>query len=156
MTTAQNGATATTPAAPGFGAALKAARERRRISQSKLALHAGFDHSYVSRLESGSRHPTRDAVLALAGILDCDPAPLLIAAGYLPDDPGDVLRDEPALAGAYTVLQRPDVPDALKHRLRASIAGTVGLVELVARPVSPLTRREIEGTTSTRAHEGSR
>ena len=45
-----------------FGALLKGFRERRGVSQSKLAERANFDHSYVSRLESGSRMPTRDAV----------------------------------------------------------------------------------------------
>ena len=39
----------------GFGPVLKRFREARRVSQSKLAERAGFDHSYVSRLESGAR-----------------------------------------------------------------------------------------------------
>src|SRR5215211_5731792 len=52
-----------------FGGLLKAMREARRISQSKLAERADFDHSYVSRLESGARMPTRDAVERLASAL---------------------------------------------------------------------------------------
>ena len=51
----------------GFGVTLKRFREARRVSQSKLAERAGFDHSYVSRLESSARTPTRDAVEQLAG-----------------------------------------------------------------------------------------
>ena len=40
-----------------FGGLLKAMREARRISQSKLAERADFDHSYVSR----SRERREDA-----------------------------------------------------------------------------------------------
>ncbi|MFM8595041.1 MAG: helix-turn-helix domain-containing protein [Chloroflexota bacterium] len=52
-----------------FGMQLKSLREARRVSQSKLAERAEFDHSYVSRLESGARMPTRDAVERLSSAL---------------------------------------------------------------------------------------
>lgn len=68
-----------------FGAILKQLREPRRISQSKLALAAGFDHSYVSRLESGARKPAREAVDQLADALNATPAErdqLLTSAGF--------------------------------------------------------------------------
>ena len=68
-----------------FGAILKQLREPRRISQSKLALAAGFDHSYVSRLESGARKPAREAVEQLADALKVTPAErdqLLVSAGF--------------------------------------------------------------------------
>lgn len=74
-----------------FGEELRRQRARQRISQSRLALEAGFDHSYVSRIESGTRKPTREAVLALADALRAAPQErdrLLIAAGFMPDDPG--------------------------------------------------------------------
>ena len=67
-----------------FGGLLKAMREARRISQSKLAERADFDHSYVSRLESGARMPTRDAVERLASALTLSQSEedgLLAAAG---------------------------------------------------------------------------
>ncbi len=69
-----------------FGRALRFAREQRAMSQSKLALAAGFDHSYVSRLESGSRQPTRDSVLTLSQVLKLDAGEeeeLLHAAGFI-------------------------------------------------------------------------
>ena len=47
-----------------FAPLLREYRDRRRLSQSRLAEAAGFDHSYVSRLESGTRMPTRDALSA--------------------------------------------------------------------------------------------
>src|SRR3954453_23618842 len=53
-----------------FGQLLKSLRERRGVSQSKLAERAEFDHSYVSRLEGGARMPTRDAVDRLGDAMD--------------------------------------------------------------------------------------
>jgi transcriptional regulator with XRE-family HTH domain len=58
----------------GFGKTLKHYREGRRVSQSKLAERAGLDHSYVSRLESGARTPTRDAVEQLSRALELNRA----------------------------------------------------------------------------------
>lgn len=86
----QHGSTVTMnePTTP-FGRELREQREALRFSQSKLAEHAGFDHSYVSRLESGARTPTRDAVDRLAEALGAGDAAkdrLLAAAGFLPDD----------------------------------------------------------------------
>jgi transcriptional regulator with XRE-family HTH domain len=52
-----------------FGRRLKKYREDRNVSQSKLAERAGFDHSYISRLESGARMPTDVAVTRLATAL---------------------------------------------------------------------------------------
>ena len=49
-----------------FGALLRSLRHRRGISQSKLAELAEFDHSHVSRLEAGTRMPTKEAVERLA------------------------------------------------------------------------------------------
>lgn len=72
-----------------FAAALRTARQAHRppLSQSKLAERAGFYHSYVSRLETGTRLPTREAVVELGAALDLDPDDfdrLLLAAGFAP------------------------------------------------------------------------
>lgn len=87
MTTPQNGATATTPAAPGFGALLRTTREARGLSQAQLAKRAGCDHTQISRMEAGTRNPYPDLVRRLATALEADPEPLLLAAadsmGYL-------------------------------------------------------------------------
>lgn len=55
-----------------FGNLLKTYRERAKLSQSKLAEIADFDHSYLSRLESGKRNPTRAAVERLAKELELE------------------------------------------------------------------------------------
>src|SRR5690554_6954042 len=83
-----------------FGVTLKRYREARRVSQSKLAERAGFDHSYVSRLESGARTPTRDAVEQLASAMELDRTQhdeLLAAAGFLPREVSSLLAGEPEI-----------------------------------------------------------
>lgn len=68
-----------------FGTELKALREKARISQSKLAKLCEFDHSYISRLESGARYPTRYAVERISTALELterDSSALLASAGF--------------------------------------------------------------------------
>ncbi len=70
-----------------FATALRQSRENSGLSQSRLAARAGYDHSYVSRLESDTRAPTRDAVLSLGnamGLAEVERDYLLAAAGFLP------------------------------------------------------------------------
>jgi transcriptional regulator with XRE-family HTH domain len=109
------------PAAAGFGAALRAAREAAGLSQTQLADEAGFDHSFVARLEMGKREPSRDTILALAEVLesdagDCDR--LLAAAGYLPCDVASLLANEPAVGELYRILRDPRVPRPIRESLR--------------------------------------
>lgn len=81
-----------------FGDELKTLRERRRLSQSRLADMAGFDHSFISRLESGDRFPTRDAVRRLASALSATPIErdrLMTSAGFTgPADATSVALDD--------------------------------------------------------------
>jgi transcriptional regulator with XRE-family HTH domain len=109
-----------------FAALLRSLREARRVSQSKLAERAGFDHSYVSRIESGSRVPSRDAVIQMAralGLEDdaCDE--LLSAAGFMPGDVASLLASEPEIADMLNVLRdpalSPDYRDAVRSVLRS-------------------------------------
>lgn len=72
-----------------FPVLLKTYRERKKLSQAQLALRAGFDHTLVSRLESGKRDPSRETVLRLAsalGLSATERHDLLLAAGFLPFD----------------------------------------------------------------------
>jgi transcriptional regulator with XRE-family HTH domain len=82
-----------------FGCTLKRIREGARfsdrpyVSQSRLAEWAGFDHSYVSRLETGSRMPTRDAVHRLADALQATAGErdeMLMRAGFVAPDAPEV------------------------------------------------------------------
>lgn len=107
--------------AEGFGPVLKRFREARRVSQSKLAERAGFDHSYVSRLESGARTPTRDAVEQLAQALGLERVQqdeLLAAAGFLPREVSSLLSGEPEITEVLGLLQNSDVPQEYRDSMR--------------------------------------
>jgi transcriptional regulator with XRE-family HTH domain len=104
-----------------FGRVLKGFREERRVSQSKLAKRAGFDHSYVSRLESAARTPTRDAVEQLAEALELSGVEhdeLLVAAGFLPREISSLLAGEPEITEVLNLLQNSDVPEEYRTSMR--------------------------------------
>lgn len=64
-------------------------RERLGVSQTTLGKLAGFDHSFVARLEAGKREPSREAVGKLAGTLNLDRSErtaFFASAGYLTDE----------------------------------------------------------------------
>lgn len=95
------------------------------LSQSALAEAAGFDHSYVSRLESGGRFPTRDAVLKLAVAMKLDEHDrdgLLAAAGFMPGRIESLLNAEPVLSEALGFLQNHAVPVEVRDDVRNMIA----------------------------------
>lgn len=104
-----------------FGLTLKQFREKRRVSQSKLAERAGFDHSYVSRLESGARTPTRDAVQQLSRALELERLQqdeLLASAGFLPREISSLLSGEPEITAVLSLLQNSQVPEAYRDSMR--------------------------------------
>lgn len=105
----------------GFGVVLKRYRESQRVSQSKLAERAGFDHSYVSRLESSARMPTREAVEHLSnalGLARVEQDELLAAAGFLPREVSSLLSSEPEITEVLGLLQNEDVPEAYRDNIR--------------------------------------
>ena len=110
-----------TTAPPEFGPALKRSREARGVSQSKLAERAGYDHSYVSRLESGVRTPTRDAVDRLGEALalpEEDRDALRHAAGFRPEDPVRLAFDgEPEIITAVAFFRSDQVSPAIKANI---------------------------------------
>jgi transcriptional regulator with XRE-family HTH domain len=107
-----------------FAAALRQAREAQGLSQSRLAARAGYDHSYVSRLESDSRSPTRDAVISLSNAMGLDDFRrdrLLAAAGFLPVRVENLLASEPVVSEAYVVLNDVTLPRDVREDLRSAI-----------------------------------
>jgi XRE family transcriptional regulator, regulator of sulfur utilization len=65
--------------AQAFGAALRAARRDKGLTQEQLAEIGGFDRSYPSLLERGLRTPTLGVIFRLADALGVD-APQLVLA----------------------------------------------------------------------------
>jgi transcriptional regulator with XRE-family HTH domain len=115
----------------GFGELLRRVREQARLSQSRLAQVAGFDHSYVSRLESGQRAPTREAVLRLAAAMGLSAAlrdRLLTAAGFLPQRAEHLFGDRPVLTDVVHLLQSEEVPEPIRKEFEQ-------MLELLVRQV---------------------
>jgi transcriptional regulator with XRE-family HTH domain len=104
-----------------FRRLLKRHREGRRWSQERLAAEAEMDHSLVSRLESGQRSPTREAIGKLARGLELSSEQkdrLLIAAGYFPDRPEHALADEPDVIRLYQILRDERIPEPTRVNIR--------------------------------------
>ena len=107
-----------------FAIALKTYRETCRTSQSQLALEAGFDHSYISRLESGVRKPTAYAVTRIATALGLGADArdhLLSLAGFMPVKTGNVLRHEPVLGELLDLLSDDTIPADSRANVRAML-----------------------------------
>lgn len=108
-----------------FAPLLREFRDRRRLSQSRLAEAAGFDHSYVSRLESGTRMPTRDAVSKLAEAMRLDEGErdaLLASAGFMPGKIENLFASEPVLSEVLGLLQDRAVPADVRDDVRHMIS----------------------------------
>ena len=56
-----------------FGKVLKELRGEKGISQEKLALDAGIDRSYISKLETGVYQPSLSMLFAIADVLQVAP-----------------------------------------------------------------------------------
>lgn len=123
-----------------FGNLLKSLREKHGVSQSKLAERADFDHSYVSRLESGARMPTREAVdrLGMAMNLEHGSLDMLLAsAGFLPKDVTSLLSAEPALGEVLEMLQDETVPTEYRESMRSMLRVMVQQArQVVSTPVT--------------------
>jgi transcriptional regulator with XRE-family HTH domain len=60
-----------------FGAALRAIRRERGLTQEEIADRADFDRTYPSLIERGLRTPTITVLLKLAEALQIEPAELI-------------------------------------------------------------------------------
>lgn len=63
-----------------FGAAVRAQREARGLSQEDLGFEANLDRTYISGLERGVRNPTIATVIALAKALKVQVSRLVTSA----------------------------------------------------------------------------
>lgn len=122
------------PGGDAFRTTLKGHRDRLNWSQERLALEAGADHTLISRLESGKREPTRDAVLKLAAGLDLrtvERDELLILAGYTPSAMQRLMsmaRDS-TIVRAYAMLWDQNLPAEVRRYARDAIEALLAIIE---------------------------
>lgn len=74
------------PASVGFGPWLRGLRSSRNYGQQEFATHLDISSSYLSRLESGGRQPTRELAHSIAHLLGLEQQEVEIRAGYAPAD----------------------------------------------------------------------
>lgn len=120
---------------PTLAVLLPRLRDRRRLSQSRLAERAGFDHSYISRIECGNRTPTRNGTLAIAAALELDEAEtdiLLMSAGYAPDDYRSPFLHVPELARLIDLIVYASMPPERRKNLIATVGGIAAAYESTA------------------------
>jgi len=111
-----------------FADLLRTFRVTRGLSQARLARRAQLDHSYLSRLEAGTRVPSRDTVLQLCTALRLsldETDALLIAAGYTPRH--RQLSCDPLLLDLADVLERPTLPPDVRAALTQSVRAAIEL-----------------------------
>ena len=98
-----------------FSESLKTFRESTGLSQYQFAKKSGVNHSYVSRLEAGSRQPTREMVQNFARVLELNPP----QAEYLFRQAGFVYNDQetPVEDTARLTLRYAGYPDHVVERI---------------------------------------
>jgi HTH-type transcriptional regulator, competence development regulator len=79
-----------------FGETIREIRESRNLLLREVAAKLEVDPSYLSRIENGTKRPTREQVVTLAGILHEDKDKLLVL--YLGERVVYELKDEEDLA----------------------------------------------------------
>ena len=78
-----------------FGHILRQLRKEAGIGIKKLAPELGVDYSYLSKLEADSLTPSADLVQRVAAYFNYDSDRLLLAAGKVPEEILQILRENP-------------------------------------------------------------
>lgn len=114
----------------GLGLLLRRYRDIRNWSQQRCADECGLDGSLISRLENGTREPTRETLAKLAAGLGLDlheRDALFVAAGFLPQG---LAADDAGMSLALAVWRAlsdegRDAPE--REALAAIIGGALTL-----------------------------
>lgn len=108
-----------------FGARLQQLRKEQGLTQIDLSQRGELSKSYVSFLESGVRHPSREVVLRLAEVLGSGQNghlrdELLVLAGFSPENP-HYLRQN-------LTKSKQSLSPSAKPSFRAFLHNTLGLI----------------------------
>lgn len=60
-----------------FGKVLRDLRKNKGVSQETLALEAGLDRSYISKLETGVYQPSMSTLFSIAEVLEIEPSEIV-------------------------------------------------------------------------------
>lgn len=107
-----------------FAEEFKRQRMLSSNSQSRVAERAELNHSYVSRMEAGTRIPSREVIDKLAVVMNSKPEDhdrLLSLAGYRPNSPFAIFADHPEIRELWEYLNNENVPLDKRKATRAIV-----------------------------------
>lgn len=123
-----------------FPETLSRIRIAHELSQVRLSVLAELDHSYVSRLEAGGRHPSRACVERLVAAMNATEAErsaLMTSAGYMAD-----LALDGCLLELNEVLSDPGWTETEREDMRAVVRAVTKLMS--GRPHVVALRRAVD------------
>lgn len=118
-----------------FATLLKQYRAVSGLSQSKLSLKADLDHSYISRLESDARRPTRNAVNSISKALNLSQEhheALIHAAGFVDPNDAQALADLD-VRDLATLFIDQTIPESYRDMVRSNVRGLIESAKLIRR-----------------------
>jgi transcriptional regulator with XRE-family HTH domain len=78
-----------------FGDILRSLRKSAGLGIKRLAPELGVNYTYLSKLENKEVRPSEDLVRRVARYFEYNEENLLMAAGRIPEDIIEILRDNP-------------------------------------------------------------
>ncbi len=81
-----------------FGEILRQLRDENHTGIKRLAPELGVSYTYLSKLENGVTAPSEEFIERVAGYFKYDKDRLLLAAGKVPREILEILRDNPDAA----------------------------------------------------------
>lgn len=102
-----------------IGLTIKALREERGLSKSRVAREAGFSDAYLVQIEKGDRNPSEAVLRSIARSLRVPPHHLLIAAGHYDEKTVQSVYDRAHEQGEAVYAARGHVSEEQQDRLVA-------------------------------------
>jgi len=85
----------------GFSNLLKHLRIERGVSIKKLAAELGVNYTYISKLENSKGNPSPEVIDKFAHYFNYSSDELMVAAGRIPKDIQQILKNNPKEATNY-------------------------------------------------------